>query len=71
MAYVQICDLCGKPLFDKPHNEYRVKRRWYSFMECGWEKIDVHDECVKELLDNKIYIPSVKGDRNGKLHRQR
>lgn len=63
MGYVQICDLCGERLIDKPYNEYRVKRRWYSFIERGWEKIEAHDECVKKLLDNKIYIPQQKGER--------
>lgn len=45
---VYTCDICGKPIdFECISSHYKVKRNWYDLM---WYKIDVHDECVEELL---------------------
>lgn len=50
MAYVRVCDLCGKPL-QSIGKKYRIKERWVSWWESGWITIDAHDECVKKLLN--------------------
>lgn len=49
---VMLCDLCGKPI-DEGRRHFKVKERkfsWYESWWC-WENIDVHDECVKKLLE--------------------
>ena len=53
MGYIKICDLCGKPIQGEPQKHYRrkIKQRWTSWWESGWETIDVHEECVKKLFD--------------------
>lgn len=50
MSAVLICDLCGKPL-DGRSSIFKVKR--YSHIWEFWERIDVHDECIRKLMDAK------------------
>lgn len=48
--YKLICDLCGEPITkDEEHGEYKIKKRWYSWWETGWAKIDAHEECVAAI----------------------
>ena len=52
MGYKLVCDLCRKPL-DYKSRTFKIKelkclREW-----CWWERIDVHDECLKKLLEAK------------------
>lgn len=49
MGYIRVCDLCGKQLYGNDQ-EYKIKRRWDSGPDSGWEKIECHDDCVKKLL---------------------
>lgn len=51
MAYIKICDLCGKPIQGEPQKNYKIKERWSSWWESGWVPIDAHEECVKKLFD--------------------
>lgn len=60
MGYIRVCDLCGKPL-QEVGREYRIKRRWYSWHENGWEPIEAHDECVRKLLNAKA-DPAEEGE---------
>ena len=49
--YKLFCDLCGKPITkDEEHSEYKIKKRWYSWWETGWAKIDAHEECVAAIV---------------------
>ena len=47
---VMLCDLCGKPI-DEGRRHFKVKERRFSWGDSWWEEIDVHDECVKKLLE--------------------
>ena len=47
MGRIYICDLCKKPLADKPNHTYCFKK-WSE--EC-WMELDVHDECMEKFLD--------------------
>lgn len=66
---VVICDICGKPIKDKfifPHNHRRFKVQmkefhYYPGISRKWYKIDVHDECFRELGRQ---IASVKEQRD-------
>ena len=53
MAYIHVCDLCGKPLsFSDNYSEYRIKKKWYAWpCDHGWERIDAHNDCVKRLYE--------------------
>lgn len=51
MSAVLVCDLCGKPL-DGRSSLFKVKR--YSHIWELWEHIDVHDECIRKLMDAKV-----------------
>ena len=46
------CDICGKEL-TKPDKifEAKIKKLVYSWHECWWEKLDVHEECWKDLCE--------------------
>ena len=51
MGRIYICDLCKKPLADKPSHKYRFERLNNVWFEGFWTELDVHDECVEKLLD--------------------
>lgn len=52
MGYIRVCDLCGRPL-QEAGQEYKVKKRWYSWPDdSGWKEIEVHDKCIRKLLDS-------------------
>ena len=51
MGQIYICDLCKKPLADKPNHKYRIKRLDVLWDERFWTELDVHDECMEKLLD--------------------
>ena len=45
--FVLVCDICGKPI-DNRSSAFKVKK--YREIWCCWERIDIHDDCVKMLL---------------------
>lgn len=46
------CDLCGKPIESSAKSSYKIRREWFGWpADHGWERIDVHDECVRVLFD--------------------
>ena len=48
--YKLFCDLCGEPITSaEKHGEYKIKKRWDSFWESGWVRIDAHEECVAAI----------------------
>lgn len=47
---IACCDLCGKPI-NEAGRHFKIKERKFSWHESWWENIDVHDECVKKLLE--------------------
>lgn len=52
MGYIKVCDLCGEPIRSiNGDHEFKVKKRWYSGPDAGWEKIDCHRECLCALLE--------------------
>ena len=54
MSVIRYCDLCGKLLIAKPYKRYKIKREWYDLCDHGWELIEAHDDCVRELLNNRV-----------------
>lgn len=50
MSRIFICDLCGKPIAGKPSDHYRVKKIHVGWAEHWWQQIDVHEECLVNLL---------------------
>lgn len=55
MSIIRCCDLCGKSLIAKPYTRYKIKREWYAYPgDHGWELIEAHDDCIRELLNNRV-----------------
>lgn len=55
MSTIRCCDLCGKPLIAKSYTRYKIKREWYAYpFDRGWERIEAHDDCVRELLNKRV-----------------
>lgn len=50
MSTIVHCDLCGKPMtdFSRTFKVKELKGSWYDF---SWTTIDVHDACIKKLMD--------------------
>lgn len=53
MAMQMICDLCGKPIIGSSKNPrcFTVRELTASLHKRSWQDIDVHDECVRKLLN--------------------
>ena len=48
---LQVCDICKKNDPDaKIKYKYRAKRFWWSWDECGWEKIELCQECLDKII---------------------
>ena len=66
MAYIHVCDLCGRPLDHKnDYSEYRIKKRWCLGPDHGWERLDAHDSCIQAVLNARRQ--HVMGKTPGKL----
>lgn len=62
--YKVFCDLCGKEItYTADEREYKIKRRWHSGFDNGWEKLNVHTECVKRLYE-EIHKNEIDKARN-------
>lgn len=44
-----ICDLCGSVYTEVTH-KIKIKRKWISWGESGWEKIDLCDKCASDMI---------------------
>ena len=52
MSYQLICDLCKKPLRSGGRAfKFKIKEEWCSWDDHGWNYIDVHEDCLKKLLN--------------------
>ena len=52
MATIHVCDLCGKILpWGSDRKQYRIKEFWSLGPDSGWAELEVHDSCVKKLLE--------------------
>lgn len=48
---LQVCDLCKKNSPDaKIKYKYRAKRFWRLWEECGWERIELCQECLDKII---------------------
>ena len=64
MALIAVCDLCGKPIKESEARVFKVKELKLSWHERYWENIDVHNACMKKLLDSmRPEDDLVKGER--------
>lgn len=51
---VIICDLCGKPIGYDEYRRFKIRMKKFHYACCPydtnrWYKMDVHDECFKDL----------------------
>lgn len=51
---VIICDICGKPINYDEYRRFKIQMKKFHYACCPydtnrWYKMDVHDECFKEL----------------------
>lgn len=61
MGQVLVCDLCGKPIhFDERSRHFKVKELKHCFEDSWWKRLDVHDECMRLVLESRI-----QEDENG------
>jgi hypothetical protein len=52
---LEVCDLCKKNYPDaKLKYKYKAKRRWYSWHESGWEKLELCQECLDKIAKAKM-----------------
>lgn len=52
MAYIKICDLCGqRMMFAESTRHFKVKERKGFWEEHWWKPIDVHEVCVRRLME--------------------
>ena len=51
MACIKICDLCGRRISREPARHFKVKERKGLWEEHWWEPIDVHEVCIRELME--------------------
>ena len=45
----RICDFCGNVYSEVAH-KIKIKRKWYAWDEEGWDKVDLCDECAKDMI---------------------
>lgn len=64
MGYVQICDLCKRPLYSEAYGRYKIKKEYTSWYERNWIVLECHDECVRKLLEANAKL--VEEDKNDK-----
>lgn len=51
---VKVCDLCEARYPDaKIKYRYKAKRRWFSWYEEGWDKIELCTECLEKIINAK------------------
>lgn len=54
MIKQNFCDICGKELLQgQPRVKYKLKRE-KPYDDLPWVEIEVHEQCVKTLLDMKL-----------------
>jgi len=47
----KVCDLCEARYPDaKIKYKYKAKRRWFSWYEERWERIELCEECLKKII---------------------
>lgn len=50
--FIAVCDLCGKPLVLSYARIFKVKEYGRNPFQNSWKGIEIHDRCVKKLLEN-------------------
>ena len=49
---LRVCDICKKNNPDaKIKYKYRAKHFWQAFDECGWERIELCQECLDKIIN--------------------
>ena len=46
-SQIVICDLCKKPI-ETGQRTFKIKEAY--LFKSGWERLDAHDDCVRQLL---------------------
>ena len=50
MSKVVKCDICGRTSMEVSNiTQFKMKRKWHSWHESGWERIDICDDCEHEI----------------------
>lgn len=50
------CDICKNKIIGDDGDmkiKYRAKRKWYSWYECGWDRIDICANCLNKIIKAK------------------
>lgn len=53
---VILCDICKNRIIGDDGDikiKYRAKRKWYSWYEDGWDKIDICANCLNKIISAK------------------
>lgn len=55
-AKLAFCDICKNKIIGNDGDirlKYKAKRKWYLWMEGGWEKIDICNNCLTLIIKAK------------------
>lgn len=50
------CDICKEKIVGDEGDvriKYRAKRKWYSWWEEGWSRIDICADCLNKIISAK------------------
>lgn len=52
MAYIKICDLCGRQMmFAESTRQFKVKELKGSWEDHWWRRVDAHEVCIRGLME--------------------
>ena len=50
----RVCDLCGDSFPNaKIKYKYRAKRQWFDWMDSGWNRIELCEDCLTRIIEAK------------------
>ena len=51
---MRVCDVCQKELVRvKIKYKYKAKKFWMSYGSCGWEKMELCNDCLNKIIRSK------------------
>ena len=49
---MHVCDICKRNKADaKIKYKYRAIKAWYSFFGCGWDEIELCQDCLDKIIE--------------------
>ena len=50
MSKIVRCDICGRTSVEVSNmSHFKLKSRWHSWHESGWERLDICSDCEREI----------------------